>query len=141
MKTPSIVRTVYLYLFSLIGLCLVVIGGVRLVDMGLRAFVFTKADEGNRIAQKTVYAPFSEADIKQIVAKDGLSEAEKESINQWLADYEASRKIEASRDYIGEQRARDAAQSLAFIFIGLPLYFYHWSTVRREAAEKKEENK
>jgi hypothetical protein len=140
MKTPSIVRTVYLYLFSLIGLCLIVIGGVRLVDMGLRAFVFTKADEGNRLAQKAVYAPFSPVDIKELTEKEGLSEADKESIERWLADYEANREAEASRDYIGEQRARDAAQSLAFIFIGIPLYFYHWSVVRKESAKKEDQN-
>ena len=39
-----LIRKIYLYTFSLVGLVLVVIGGVRLVGLGLKAFVFTKAD-------------------------------------------------------------------------------------------------
>ena len=35
-----LIRTIYLYLFALLGLALLTIGGVRFVDMGLKAFVF-----------------------------------------------------------------------------------------------------
>jgi len=37
-----LIRKIYLYTFSLVGLVLVVIGGVRLVGLGLKTFVFTK---------------------------------------------------------------------------------------------------
>ena len=43
-KHHSLVRTIYLYLFALVGLALLTIGAVRFVAMGLKAFVFTKAD-------------------------------------------------------------------------------------------------
>ena len=39
-----LIRKIYLYTFSLVGLVLVVIGGVRLVGLGLKTFVFIKAD-------------------------------------------------------------------------------------------------
>ncbi|MBI5019261.1 hypothetical protein HZB58_03235 [Candidatus Gottesmanbacteria bacterium] len=38
------VRLIYLYLFSFVGLLTVVIGSVRLVDLGLKVFVFPDAD-------------------------------------------------------------------------------------------------
>ena len=41
----SLIRKIYLYLFSLIGLVLVVIGCVELVNLGLKAYVFTSADQ------------------------------------------------------------------------------------------------
>ena len=41
----SLIRKIYLYLFSLIGLVLVVIGCVQLVNLGLKAYVFTAADQ------------------------------------------------------------------------------------------------
>lgn len=41
MKT---IRTIYLYLFTIIGLSLLVSGSVQFVDMGLKAWVFTQAD-------------------------------------------------------------------------------------------------
>jgi len=45
----NIIRTIYLYIFALLGLVLVIIGGVRFVDMGLKAFVFTKAEEEDKM--------------------------------------------------------------------------------------------
>lgn len=140
MKTPSVVRTVYLYLFSLIGLCLVVIGGVRLVDMGLKAFIFTAADEAQKsISAVPPYPPVSDKDIKNKTA-DGveLSVEDKAALEQWRADYERWQTAESKRNYVNEERSREAASSLAFILIGLPLYFYHWSVVRRESSKKEE---
>ena len=40
MNQYPLIRKIYLYTFSLVGL-VVVIGGVRLVGLGLKAFVFT----------------------------------------------------------------------------------------------------
>ena len=44
-KKMSLIRKIYLYLFSLIGLVLVVIGCVELVNLGLKAYIFTAADQ------------------------------------------------------------------------------------------------
>ncbi|MFN7088314.1 MAG: hypothetical protein ACK4NX_00600, partial [Candidatus Paceibacteria bacterium] len=41
----TLIRKIYLYLFSLLGLVLIVIGTVKLVDLGLRMFVFKGAEE------------------------------------------------------------------------------------------------
>ena len=41
----TLIRKIYLYLFSLIGLVLVVIGCVQLVNLGLKAYIFTAADQ------------------------------------------------------------------------------------------------
>jgi hypothetical protein len=50
MKQHSFIRTVYLYIFALLGLILVIIGGVNFIDMGLKTFVFTKADEEEKLS-------------------------------------------------------------------------------------------
>lgn len=137
MKTPSVVRTVYLYLFSLIGLCLIVIGGVRLVDMGLKAFIFTAADESRKISMTTPpYPPTSDAKLS--ADKDVLTEEDKAAIERWRVDYENWKTVESKRDYVKEERSRNAAESIALILVGLPLYFYHWSTVRKEHSKKDE---
>jgi len=52
MEKHSLVRTIYLYLFALVGLTLLVIGTVRFVDMGLKAFVFTKAEQAEKVRQE-----------------------------------------------------------------------------------------
>jgi len=43
MKNP-IIRTIYLYLFTLIGLAMVTVGTARIVNVGLKAWVFREAD-------------------------------------------------------------------------------------------------
>lgn len=43
MKNP-IIRTIYLYLFSAIGLIMLFTGTARIVDVGLREWVFTNAN-------------------------------------------------------------------------------------------------
>ena len=44
MERKELIRTIYLYLFSLVGLVIVVIRLVNLVDLGLKTFVFENAD-------------------------------------------------------------------------------------------------
>lgn len=54
-------RLLYLYLFSLVGLLIIVFGSIQLVNLGLKTFIFTEADK------YSVYAePFStpEADTR-----------------------------------------------------------------------------
>ena len=58
----SVIRKIYLYLFSAIGLIVVIIGSVQLVDLGLKTFVFKKAD---------VYLEYP----RPIIAPDGKIEA------------------------------------------------------------------
>ena len=44
MNKYPLIRKIYLYLFALIGLVLITIGCVRLVGLGLKTYIFTKAD-------------------------------------------------------------------------------------------------
>ena len=110
-----LIRTIYLYLFSLVGLVLVIIAGVRFIDMGLKAWVFTQADNYE-------YQYDRPAAIDKNGAKiDNLSSEEKKAGNDRR---------------ISQQRQRDAANSLAMLIVGLPLYLYHW----RMASKRKEED-
>jgi len=45
MKRHPLVRTIYLYLFTLVGLTLLTTGAVQLVGLGLRMYVFPMAEE------------------------------------------------------------------------------------------------
>lgn len=38
------IRVIYLYLFSFVGLLIAVMGTIRLVDLGMKTFIFPKAD-------------------------------------------------------------------------------------------------
>ena len=137
MEKRTSIRTGYLYLFALVGLALVVIGGVRFIDMGLKAFVFTQAEEEQRFFPAQPPMPYQLEMVERFQNEEGLSEEEKAAIQQWLADYESWQEKSSNFDYLTSSRHRNASMNLALMLVGFPLYFFHWRIIRREL--KKQE--
>ena len=134
----KIIRTIYLYLFTIIGLILLVIGATGLIDMGLKMFVFTKADKEQQIYRIQPTMPYSIARIEKAEEDEEFSEEERESIKQWLNDYEVWKKENEEFNYLESKRQKDASKNLAFILIGLPLYLFHWRIIKRELKKEGE---
>ncbi len=139
-KQHSLVRTIYLYIFALLGLMILIIGGVRFVDMGLKVFIFTKAEEEQRLMYRQPPMIYSIEKIEELQDEEALSEEEKTAIKQWLADYKDWQERSSKINYIDSRRQRDASSNLAMILVGLPLYLYHWGIIKREV-KKQEKNK
>ena len=99
-------RLLYLYLFSFVGLLITVFGGIQIVNLGLKTFVFKNAD------RYTVY-PMS-------VAKTDPS---------YVSPEEMKRQQD---EQVQNQRQGEMAYSIAMIAIGVPLYLYHWGTIKKE---------
>ncbi len=143
----SLVRTIYLYLFALVGLALVVIGSVRLLDLGMKIFIFKEADKPESVRSMPPYPPFGvlepmpvrkEKGIGEIkiTEKKEISSEEKDALGRWLVEYQQWQNSQKNIDYLRASREREASNSLAFMIIGLPLYLYHWFVISRE--RKKE---
>lgn len=121
MNKHPLIRKIYLYLFTLIGLALITIGCVRLVGLGLKTYIFTKAD---------IYIEYPIArPIKIAPAEGDKTEELQQPTKEEIEEYQ-------NKQQTGN-RQRDAAESLAMLIVGLPLYFYHWSVIKKD---KKEEN-
>ncbi len=144
MERHYLIRTIYLYLFALLGLVLLTIGGVRFVDMGLKAFIFTKAEEEQRLIYQQMPVPYSVPRIEkfqQEIEEEKevcLSEEEKVTFEQWLADYQDWKERRSKIDPVTTRRHRDASLNLVLILVGLSLYLYHWRIIKRETKNKKE---
>ena len=136
-KANSIIRTLYLYLFALLGLVFIAIGMIRFLDMGLRATIFRQADAFERYEQPPMPFVTRMGDVDQLAAKAELTEGEKNALKQSLRDYEQWAEQRRNIDMVTVRRHRDASTSLAMMLVGLPLYLYHWRTIRREAEERK----
>ncbi len=136
------IRTIYFYLFALLGLILLVIGLVRLVNLGLKVYIFTKADQEIYMHKPappvpTINGELKYEDIEEVakICKDdsNVNLEYRQFLNNWLSDYRAWKSNTTNiKEIITAQRQREAASALAFIIIGLPLYFYHWKTIRKE---------
>ena len=97
------IRLIYLYLFSAVGLIVAIVGAVRMVDLGLKVFVFGGADRYEYVSPKMLGEIVDEAEQKRI--------ADRESVRQ---------------------RQRELSGSLAMIVVGVPVYLYHWKTIQKE---------
>lgn len=129
------IRVVYLYLFALIGLVLLTIGGVQLVGLGLRTFILTEADAEMRMHYMPEPPMRFAPDRATAAANDTtFSPQEREAFRQWAADYERQRRMREEIDPVKSRRQRDAARALAFLIIGAPLFAYHWRTIKKERA-------
>ena len=134
------IRAIYLYLFTIVGLSLLVAGGVRFIDMGLKAFVFTKADESERIQQKFYsMPPIPVTGVEKLQEQEGeeLTADEKATLKQYLEEYKKWQAESEKIDYVASRRQSDAATNLAMILVGLPLYLYHWRLIKKEIKEKE----
>ncbi|MDP2641114.1 MAG: hypothetical protein Q8P39_01040 [Candidatus Yanofskybacteria bacterium] len=138
-----IIRTIYLYLFALVGLVLIIISGVRFIDMALKAFVFTQVEQEERLWDRAPYPAFS----LERVAKDtngtleqkeeiALTDEEKEFLAQWIVQYNEWQERSARIDPVVVRRQREASNSLAMALVGFPLYLYHWRVIQRQRREE-----
>lgn len=129
----SVIRTIYLYLFALVGLTLLIIGIVRFLDMGLKTYVFTKAEDTEMIGQRYYYSgPIQIEKLESYETSQELTAEEREILGNLLADYKDWKEKEEKIDYLASKKHKEASTNLALILVGLPLYLYHWRTIRRE---------
>lgn len=132
----NIIRTIYLYIFALLGLVLIIIGGVRFVDMGLKVFVFKQAEEEEKImyyGYNQVPYPIERMAKEKETETVDFSEEEKIIIKEWINNNQNTKKV----DLIVARRHKNASSSLSMILIGLPLYLYHWSLIVKDNKNKK----
>lgn len=100
-------RLLYLYLFSFVGLLIVVIASIQMVNLGLKTFIFTDAD---------TYEIFPES-----AEKLGLEDPQVQIVRQ-------QREVKRNRQ-------RELVNSIAMIVVGAPLYLYHWGIIKKEAKD------
>lgn len=140
MEKYPLIRKIYLYLFSLVGLTLMVISDVQLVNLGLKLTIFQEADKQQYSFEKMpTTSPLTMDQINKVagsVTTIEVTAEQKLQIQQWLADYKSWQEQQKSFDPLKAAHQRDASVALSMLIIGLPLFLYHWGVIRRES--KKE---
>lgn len=127
-KMSTVVRMLYLYLFAMLGLIFMAIGGVQLLDMGLRALIFKQADAMER--WEVPPTPMFMTERAERVAGDtAFTPREREMVRQSIREYEQWQERRKNFDPVLARRQRTAARSLALIIVGLPLWLYHWRMI------------
>lgn len=120
------IKKIYLYAVSLISLVMLVIASVILINLALKAFIFTKADQNN------YYAPLVECNVT-----DGPNATSEAMMTQGApdcnsAEFKAKQDAAAAESRKSSQQ-QDAAQAVAMILVAAPVFYYHWRLARKEA--------
>jgi len=126
------VRTVYLYVATLVGLGLIIAGGVQSFELLLKATILPQADAEETMWAKQPPMPYVLDRAKDLEVSTELSEDELVMVRNWLEDYERWSEQQEEYDAIAARRQRRAATALSLLFVGIPVYLYHWLTIRRE---------
>jgi hypothetical protein len=111
----KIIKLIYLYLFSLIGLVLIVTASVKLVNLALKTFIFTKVDQ---------YYTYPAAKPTSSIKNGDYIEPDPEEVAVF------------NRRQLTQQREREASSALAMLIVGVPLYVYHWRLVTNKKDEE-----
>jgi len=103
------IKRIYVYLFSAIGLVLVVIGAVQFINLGLKMYVFTRADS------------YYNYPLPIVTEKGQPAQPDQKMLDEY------------QKNNLVSQRQRDAANALAMIIVGAPLFLYHWRVARKQS--------
>ena len=126
------VRTVYLYVATLVGLGLIIAGGVQSFELLLKATVLPQADAEESLWAKQPPMPYALDRVKDLDQNSEISEEELVMVRSWLEDYERWSEQQTDFDPIAARRQRRAATALSLLLVGIPMYLYHWLTIRHE---------
>jgi hypothetical protein len=118
MKISEIIKLIYIYLFSAIGLILIITGTVKLIDLGLKVYIFKQAD--------VFYAPKIYPEINQ---------GEKLTPEEIVKREEEQRKADEINRIA--ERQRTASNTIALLIVGVPLFLYHWRLALKHQFNKE----
>lgn len=132
-------RTVYMYLFALVGLTLIIIGSVLLVDLGLKITIFKQADQ--EYPERPPFPPSKlvPAEFREDVTVGGvtasadirLTKIEQEQLEQWQENYRFWEERQLHANPVRSRHERTASRSTAMLVVGIPLFLYHWKLIAR----------
>ncbi|MCK5212993.1 MAG: hypothetical protein KAQ74_03635 [Dehalococcoidia bacterium] len=126
------VRTRYLYVATLIGLSLIIAGGVQAFELILKATILTQADAEEQMWAKQPPIPYMLDSVRDVTQTVELTADEQLRLKNWIDEDEGWSERQANLDVAAARRQQRAATALALVFVGVPVYLYHWRTIKRE---------
>ncbi|PIR93813.1 hypothetical protein COT97_04635 [Candidatus Falkowbacteria bacterium CG10_big_fil_rev_8_21_14_0_10_39_11] len=134
MTKHSLIRKIYLYVATLIGLSVFLIGAGNLIDLGLKTYIFTQAEQEDAyylkrpMVEESLYSKIGNEDIQKLE----LTESEQKLLKQSLQDYDQWVQDGKNLDPLKSTHQRRAANGIAMVLIGLPMYLAHLMIIRKE---------
>ena len=116
----SFIKTLYLYLVSFVALMMLVVSAVDILNIILKTFIFTKADNYD------YYAVPAMCETRPLPAGATTTPPTPDCIK----DTEANKK--SAEENRVAQRQRDLVRDISMFVVGIPLFAFHWKLARRK---------
>ncbi|MFZ2188172.1 MAG: hypothetical protein WAV73_01245 [Candidatus Moraniibacteriota bacterium] len=131
--TPKtkLIKIIYLYLIAAASLLFVAIGSGRLLDTGLKYFIFPAAEK------KDYYECNQQPPISPVISKEGATADQKVQIDALLKDYENWKENQSGDNCIVPARQNNFIDALTMVIIALPILLIHWRFIKKEKEEKE----
>lgn len=125
LRKTAIIKTIYFYLVSLIALLMVVFSTADLINLGLKTWVFPKTNTNyyGSTCAVPIPAPVEKGATQPTTNIDYAKQCEIDRKNQ--------------EDMAIVQNQRDAVRDISMIVVGIPLFLYHWITLRKDKETEK----
>ncbi len=121
MKAHALIRSIYLYVATLIGLIMMIIALYNLVTLGLKVAIFHQADQSYPYAMPACAPVPADPEIS-------ASPMPVKSLPNCVSSVDQTQQdTQRTADH-----QRTAVNSIAGLIIGLPLYWYHWQLIKRD---------
>ena len=130
-KALRVIRNVYLYLVSMVGLVVFVIGAVGIINNVLQNYVFGVNDYASWVspysgAYSPCLQPFPDVNDPNTINKKLITPTKEQS--ELCVKQEKEQQEQNRRNNIG----REFSIALAQMAIGLPLWLFHWGIIQKE---------
>lgn len=134
----AVIRSVFNYIVALAMLGIVIGSGTFLLNLGFKSWVFTKADAVQRYnppptlflsANMTKETPTSYA----CADKCEFTQEDRTSFASWKEQYQSWKDNTGN---LPAQRQRDAVGGFSFLIVSLPLFYFFYRNLQKEAKER-----
>lgn len=113
----GLIRNIYLYLVSFVALMMLIFSTADLINIGLKTYVFTKADLN----------PYSSYPICPATAPTGSS-TDKGNIDCRTSDEQ--KKQDAENQIV--QKQQSLVRDISLIVVAIPVFLFHWRIIRKK---------
>lgn len=139
MKTKNLIRSIYIYLATFIGLMMIVIPVVDMLKLSLETWVFPLAQEDRYDYRDKAPEPYmlEMLDEGAIEKNTRLSEDDKAALKDWKEDYRAWQEKQERIDWKTVEMQQDLVRDISTLLVGLALFLTHGAVLRRDKKKGK----
>lgn len=113
-----IIKNIYLYIVSLVALLMVVFSVADVINIALKTYIFTKADQSSYSYPPSVCPEAAPGDTSTDKnATPCVTQAQQEKMDA---------------DNLEAQRQNSLVHDISYILVGIPLFLYHWGVLRKK---------